>query len=733
VRRHQAVVWSGALCTLLSVAVIGAGLGWVVRDRAARRAETERVMTEGLNNVQQLQDQARWPEALAAAQQVEELLAGRSIPEDLGERLRDRLADLKMVARLEEARLQTAAATSPKACALDIEGAEDAYGKAFREYGLDVDGLGPAEAANRIQARPICLQLAAALDDWSRMRRTLRGEADPTWKHLLAVAQAADPDPWRGYLRAAWERKDREALLKVAASVQAGELPAPELDLLGWRLWDAGATKEAVALLREGQRRHPADFGINFDLGYCLVHETRPSRCEEAIRFLTAALALRPRSPAIYLILGGALHNNGMYEDAVAAARQAIRLKPDYATAHNNLGIALHYQGKQDEAIAELREAIRLNKDDARAHSNLGDALREKGQLDEAIAECCEAIRLKKDNATAHSNLGLALRNKGQLDQAIAELREAIRIKKDYAEAHNNLGVALHDRGQLEEAIAEYREATGLKKDYAEAHYNLGKALHEKGELDEAIAQYREAIRLKKEFSEAHCNLGSLLEQKGEFTEALIYRRRGHELGSKNPRWRYPSAQWVRECERLVELDGKLPAILDGHKQPADVAERLELAQLCVMPCKKRYADAVRLFREAFEEEPKLADDLNAQHRYNAACAAALAGCGQGQDADKLDAQERARLRQQALDWLQADLKVYHQLIEKSAGKAGPTIAQRMQHWLQDTDFAAVRGDESRARLPEAESKQWRKLWEEVEVLWLRATSRPKTASSARP
>ena len=44
---------------------------------------------------------------------------------------------------------------------------------------------------------------------------------------------------------------------------------------------------------------------------------------------------------------------------------------------------------------------------------------------------------------------------------------------------------------------------------------------------------------------------------------------------------------------------------------------------------------AARFYEEAFAAQPKLADDLGAAHRYNAACAAALAGCGQSKDAGK--------------------------------------------------------------------------------------------------
>ena len=120
------------------------------------------------------------------------------------------------------------------------------------------------------------------------------------------------------------------------------------------------------------------------------------------------------------------------------------------------------------------------------------------------------------------------------------------------------------------------------------------------------------------------------------------------------------------------------------------------------------------------------------QHRYDAACAAALAGCGQGKDADKLDAKECLRLRQQALDWLRADLKAYRQEMEKAADRANSTISERMQHWFRDEDLAGVRGTESLVRLPDVERKDWYKLWEEVEALRQRAAGQPNTASSAR-
>ena len=98
-------------------------------------------------------------------------------------------------------------------------------------------------------------------------------------------------------------------------------------------------------------------------------------------------------------------------------------------------------------------------------------------------------------------------------------------------------------------------------------------SLNRKGEREAAIAEWREAIRLKKDHAEAHINLGSLLKRQGDFRAGLELIRRGHELGSRDPRWPYPSAKWVREAERSVQLDDKLMAILDGKAGPASSTE----------------------------------------------------------------------------------------------------------------------------------------------------------------
>jgi tetratricopeptide (TPR) repeat protein len=330
-----------------------------------------------------------------------------------------------------------------------------------------------------------------------------------------------------------------------------------------------------------------------------------------------------------------------------------------------------------------------------------------------------EAIQYKKDYPNAHYNLGLFLGKQGRLDEAVAANHEAIRLKNDFPEAYDNLGIALAKKGRLDEAIAAHREAIRFKQDFPNAYNNLGKTLAKKGQLDQAVAAYREAIRLRKDFAEASINLGLLLQQKGQFAEALVALRRAHELGSRNPRWPYPSARLVRQCERCLQLDARLPAILRGEATPASDAQRVEFAVVCGM--KQLYRSEARLLEDAFKGSPELAQDLKKGNRYAAARAAARAGCGQGEEAAKLAEDERARWRMQALSWLRADLVLWTKQMESGTPLERKTVAARLQHWQRDRDLAGIRDAAMLAKLPPGERQACTKLWAQVDAVLRKA------------
>src|SRR5262249_8642897 len=126
---------------------------------------------------------------------------------------------------------------------------------------------------------------------------------------------------------------------------------------------------------------------------------------------------------------------------------------------------------------------------------------------------------------------------------------------------------------------------------------------------------------------------------------------------------------------------------------------------------------AARLYAAAFNADPKLAGSPASARRYSAARAAALAADEKGGDAAKLDAKDRSRLRQQALDWLRDDFKIWAKLLDGDNAKARAAAQKTLQQWQRDPDLAGVRDAKALARLPEDERAAWRELWDEVAKL----------------
>jgi hypothetical protein len=171
--------------------------------------------------------------------------------------------------------------------------------------------------------------------------------------------------------------------------------------------------------------------------------------------------------------------------------------------------------------------------------------------------------------------------------------------------------------------------------------------------------------------------------------------------------------------ERMAAVEAKLPAFLKGDFRPSSNDDSLALAQLCKL--KRLYRASAGLYADAFAADPKVADDLKALHRYNAACYAALAAAGKGEDAAAVPDKVRASLRKQALGWLQADLALRRKQLEGGKPTDRSEVQATMRHWQKDSDLAGVRDPAALAKLSEAERLEWQKFWKDVEGLLARA------------
>jgi hypothetical protein len=258
-------------------------------------------------------------------------------------------------------------------------------------------------------------------------------------------------------------------------------------------------------------------------------------------------------------------------------------------------------------------------------------------------------------------------------------------------------------------------KAISLDTNLSAAHATLGNCLAEKGDPKGAIAHYHKAIALDPSRFTPHAALGYVLLAQGDFAKALVATADAVDRMPAGHPQRALLLDQLRTCEIYLNLNSVLESALQSKVTVASAPTAVKLAQLCQQPYRQLHAASARFYAEAFAADDKLANDLQAQNRYNAACSAALAGCGRGKDAMGLDGAERARLRGNALRWLRADLtSVGNWLLEDGTGKTRPVVVQRLEHWLKDPDFADVRGD-TLAKLPEMEREPWRNLWTEVE------------------
>jgi len=201
---------------------------------------------------------------------------------------------------------------------------------------------------------------------------------------------------------------------------------------------------------------------------------------------------------------------------------------------------------------------------------------------------------------------------------------------------------------------------------------------------------------------------------------SVAFSRDGKRLAAGNEDgtvmvWAADKGQVPRNnAERIDLLRDRLPSLLRGEEKPADNFERLALAEYAFNG--KQFAFAARLWTEALATDPKLGDDLESRRRYDAARAACLASALHN-DAPPLDDGARAKLRQQALDWLKADLAAWDKQFQSGSPKDQEAIVFKMSGWKHDVDLTPIRDESALAKLPADEQRVFRLLWADVAAL----------------
>jgi hypothetical protein len=228
-------------------------------------------------------------------------------------------------------------------------------------------------------------------------------------------------------------------------------------------------------------------------------------------------------------------------------------------------------------------------------------------------------------------------------------------------------------------------------------------------------------------------------------------------------------AEGLAACQRFIDLDAKLAALLKGKYAPHSSAERRELALLCYQ--RGFFVTSAQLFKGlvpsgAPSRDAPLTSDRPAAappgggrdaiiplfsipvadgivmerfvygtsslvaDRQCAISAAAMAACGRGNDSPCLGEAERTQWRTRAYEWIRAELSRMGPRLEVQPTDPDQTememhiqemhiisLTTYLEDLLRSPTFEGLRKPEELAKLPPAERDAFENLWQQARRL----------------
>jgi tetratricopeptide (TPR) repeat protein len=360
-------------------------------------------------------------------------------------------------------------------------------------------------------------------------------------------------------------------------------------------LLDQDRPAEAEAQAWEAVRVYPNAGMLWKILGVAMLRQGK-----DALQALRRAAQLMPGDAEALRILGEALHDREIWDEALASLQASLAVEPDHPDALVNAADALRGLGRVSESVPLYVKALSTNAEDVEALNNLGNAYLELGDHVRALEHYERARRLRPTDAQVSGNVGHALMLLGRLEEAVELSRRATTLNPALPVPHNNLGLALAALGRRAEAAASYREALRLQPGYVEALNNLGNVLRELGDRGAAVPLYRRAVELDPMRAESHCNLGNVLFEIRHVEEAVAAFRRALALQPGYAPAHLSLAFALRQQRRPAEAQQECEAALALN--PGYVEAISFLGELHAD--RGRFDEAERLLRRAIELDP---------------------------------------------------------------------------------------------------------------------------------
>jgi tetratricopeptide (TPR) repeat protein len=379
---------------------------------------------------------------------------------------------------------------------------------------------------------------------------------------------------------------------------------------------------EALTYYAEALKRDPKDSGVNAEMGFIALSETR---WEDALRHLDVALERDGEDARIHFGKGLACVGLGRYEEARDHLSRATYGSDHFAAAQLDLARLDLRRGEYRRSLERLDEAASRNRAFADIPALRAAAHRRLGEHEKALAAAERALELDPMHFMGGYEKTLALRALGRPAQEWeatyrSYLRDAVQNHLELVAAYIQAGLhadadavladlssrqdparltpmVLYVRGYLRtvlgdetgasdlfaqaskgslvytnphrvEEIAALEEAVRTNPKDAHAHHLLGNVLYAFGRREDGLAQWKEALRLDAGLALTWRNVG--------YAERQLHRddRAAYEAYGKafaiDPRDARVLLEMDQVAERLRVPAGERLALLDRHRDTVD-------------------------------------------------------------------------------------------------------------------------------------------------------------------
>lgn len=214
-----------------------------------------------------------------------------------------------------------------------------------------------------------------------------------------------------------------------------------------------GRKPEAIETLRGALREGPD----NVDAMRCLaqIHVQDKERLGDAEALLRRATELAPAYTAVWMLLGGLLHDAGRHRESIEVFRRATTLEPKLAPGWTGLGNAHAFAGEVEKAREAYERAVELDPGAPGAQMGLGHVLKTLGDQPGSLRAYRAAIAAKPGFGEVYwsmANLKVFRFEDAEVDAMEEQLKR--HDLTDSAEIHFRfaLGKAWEDKGDYDRA-----------------------------------------------------------------------------------------------------------------------------------------------------------------------------------------------------------------------------------------------------------------------------------------